>query len=296
MILELASPVFETLFGLPQGGSDTLDPNSETKDGLQIIPAIQDGTTLANLLRFFYPRPPKLDTIEKIGKVLHAANYYQMDEIVIHLRDILRSQNLLEKHPMRIYAIAWRWGWGDVAKEAALRTLQTELKFDTLPPPDSPEMDEVTASVLLRLFEYHRRCASAMGSLNLEETIPISWNPTSWTRVISGSRPSMPNQCSCANHPSLKVKTASWLYIAKQWWANYVDEICQALEAVPCVHTISKVYSSTKLPNCPPCSEDFQKKIPSFNQLVAERVKFTISTIEVPVPEDISRTSDTDMI
>ncbi|KAG6330410.1 hypothetical protein ID866_8679, partial [Astraeus odoratus] len=54
LFLSLASPFFETLFDLPQPSEET-SADTETIDGLPVIPMSEDSKTLDALLRFCYP-------------------------------------------------------------------------------------------------------------------------------------------------------------------------------------------------------------------------------------------------
>ena len=257
--------MFETLFSLPQGerfsgnGGGSLN-TEDFKDNLQVVQTVHDGAMFEDLLRFYYPPPPKLGALNNVINLLHAANYYQIDEIVSHLRGLVLSPCFLEKHPMRVYAIAWRCGWKDVVKKAALQMLQKELTIRTLPVSGCPEMDEVPAGALLRLFEYHRACGEAARSA-------VDWSVVKWK---SKSRNATGSICECPEYSAKIFKSSVVPPITKKWWYDYLDEVRTQLRKTPCRDTIlSRTYPSLVLAEkCESCSSNYVETGVYCNMLV----------------------------
>jgi len=115
VILSLASPVFEDMFGLPQPP----DQNLSGEDQLPIVEVSDPPEVLDKLLRLIYPgvEPPKIADIPTLTALLSAADKYNITSIYPALRDTLKT--LLRNYPFRAYVVACRFGFLEEAKEAA---------------------------------------------------------------------------------------------------------------------------------------------------------------------------------
>ncbi|KAG6370514.1 hypothetical protein JVT61DRAFT_11295 [Boletus reticuloceps] len=124
LFLSLASPFFETLFDIPQPAEASED--QEVKDGLAVVPVIEDSKTVDALLRFCYPctlaDDPTLDVLQDALDVLEAARKYSLDSIEKKARQAISSPKILEVEPLRCFAIAHR---GRLREETLLAAKQT---------------------------------------------------------------------------------------------------------------------------------------------------------------------------
>jgi hypothetical protein len=120
------SLVFEKM--LPLNGKKAKKSNDES-DGLPIIPLEEDNITLYYLLLLIYPysKEPRY-TIEVLLNVGKAAKKYAMEEVEEKLMKAAHSMDALTKEPFRVFAVAYRFGWVEVMKEAARNTLKIPVR------------------------------------------------------------------------------------------------------------------------------------------------------------------------
>ncbi|EIW58214.1 uncharacterized protein TRAVEDRAFT_124691, partial [Trametes versicolor FP-101664 SS1] len=112
-ILIEASPVFDSMFLLPQPQADAESPHAP------IVDLAEDSGTIETLLRICYPirNPPLGQPLDAIETMLRAAMKYEMESPVSVLTDHLLT--LAERMPLAVWAVACRLHLEDVAKLAA---------------------------------------------------------------------------------------------------------------------------------------------------------------------------------
>lgn len=153
IFLALASPVFRTMFTLPQG--EALE--TETKDGRPVVPLDEDEETVDALLRLAYPhatRGPLFSNLEGIAKILRAAIKYDMQGVEKLVREELVAPRFTDSEPVRVFALACRLGLEPEARIAAKKTLRLPI----LGREYIQELEHITAGTLHRLFEYQLEC------------------------------------------------------------------------------------------------------------------------------------------
>lgn len=124
-ILSIASPFFKDMFSLPQ--PSTHPPNTSTgdvyRDGILVIPLIEDSEILDFILRSCYPvRSPRITGLHHIRAVLVASRKYQIEALEGVGEEEL--QKILYTDPVGVYAIAVRFGLLEVASKAARASLR----------------------------------------------------------------------------------------------------------------------------------------------------------------------------
>jgi len=142
-VLKMASGWFRAMFTLPQKppGPDPLDP----------IYVGEDASVLEGLLRMICGLPiPKLDTYEAIEPILDAAEKYDMPGPLSVIRALVMTPALLGD-PLRLYAIACRYGWHEEARAAS----QCTLVLDLHAPQHRPMLQKLRTDALLNLLELH---------------------------------------------------------------------------------------------------------------------------------------------
>jgi len=142
-ILSMTSPVFETMFSLPQPG---------VQKSLPFCDLSEDANTIEALLKFIYPvEDPNLRSLEELAPVLDAAMKYEIAVALYRLRKILVQPDLVEKDPLQAYAIATRWGFEEEMKITSGYT----LGLDIINSPTADTLDGVSTSNYRRLLIFH---------------------------------------------------------------------------------------------------------------------------------------------
>ena len=170
IILKVTSGWFRTLFTLPQSPTPTLESSSSTAGTSsdkpptsssqrykekEVIPMNESSEILEVLLSMVCGKEipvQRLHTIDFIEDLLQVVEKYDMPGAASIVRLAL-SLTLIRTHPIRVYAIACRWGWADVAKAASSHTLHMDL----LGPEVMQELAHVGSAHLARLMALHRR-------------------------------------------------------------------------------------------------------------------------------------------
>ena len=120
LILSLASPIFQSMFSLPQP-TEPHPPQIPTID----IPESSD--ILEPFIQYLYPRsPPKISDLPMWETLYTVADKYNAEAVMEAFRDMLISR-FLETSPMRVYALASHWGFEEEAKIASRRTLKMDI-------------------------------------------------------------------------------------------------------------------------------------------------------------------------
>ncbi|KIO10672.1 hypothetical protein M404DRAFT_871243 [Pisolithus tinctorius Marx 270] len=153
LFLSLSSPFFETLFDLPQPSEAEHPADTETKDGLPVLPVSEDSRTLDALLRFCYPctltENPPLNHFRDVVKVLEAAQKYALDKVENTIRKALFNPTILELNSLRCFAIARQAHLREETVLAARYSLRISLV-----PNWFEEIEMITATDLLAPLAY----------------------------------------------------------------------------------------------------------------------------------------------
>ncbi|KAG6381731.1 hypothetical protein JVT61DRAFT_335 [Boletus reticuloceps] len=286
LFLSLASPFFETLFDIPQPAEESRD--QEVEDGLVVIPVMEDSKTLDALLRFCYPctlaEDPNIEVLKDAMDILEAARKYSLDAIEKKARQAIANPKILEAEPLRCFAIAHR---GRLQEETLLAARYTLTQ--PLIPSWFQEIELLTATDLLSLLTYHKKCGDAVFALKLD----LSWvtshygssEACSW---LSGyyydSR--SPNSRSCGCQKSSTPRCALFNPSATlQWWEDFMEETFTALRDKPCKETVKatadKTVQTVKARNCQVCSPKITEGMRDFVDLFSRKIDETVSQIEL---------------
>ncbi|KAG2125327.1 hypothetical protein DEU56DRAFT_575340 [Suillus clintonianus] len=289
LFLTLASPFFETMFELPQPADGTGD---DTKDGLPVIPVPEDSKTLDTFLRFCYPstlaEDPLLDSLADILAILGAAKKYSLDLIEKKVCQALVNHKVLEAEPLRCFAIAYNARLKHETITAARYTLRQPLI-----PAWFEEIELITASDLLALLTYHKKCAIAVaplranldwvtnhyGSLNsCKWLVPEMQNPN---RSYYGTPD--PTTCSCGR--STQAEFMLWNNTSVSWWATYMKETFELLRDTPCRDIVKseaeKTIQKVRGAGCTLCSARVKENMEEFSELLALNVEKATASIEL---------------
>ena len=191
VILSLASPVFQGMLGLPQPP----EPPSQ----IPTIDVPESSDILAPFLQHLYPRsPPKVQDIAMWATLYTTAEKYSAETVMETLRDVLIPR-FLETSPVRVYALASRWGFEEEAKIASRRTLTIDILKD-FPQDDAELMGGVACQKLYHLHITRREAAQAFV---IDHPPPSSSGPSCLC--------SPPNYSNVISDLRKRVATRPWL-------------------------------------------------------------------------------------
>ena len=164
VILSLSSPVFLGMFGLPQ---PTESPQIPTID----VPESSD--ILEPFIQYLYPRsPPKVPDMAMWGSLYAIADKYNAEVVMEALRGMLIPRFFAES-PVRVYALASRWGLEEEARTASAGTLTINILED-FPREDAELMGGAACH---QLFLLHLRRREAARALIEDHPLPFSDDP-----------------------------------------------------------------------------------------------------------------------
>ncbi|KDQ61496.1 hypothetical protein JAAARDRAFT_512035 [Jaapia argillacea MUCL 33604] len=227
-ILALASPVFDTMFGLPQSKGEAVDETSgESKDGVPVVPFAERSPVITNMLAFCYPtRNPTLKSLEEVLDLWEVARKYDMEALIEWLGLQLVEKRFHEKEPVRAYALGCRYHADSLIKAAAQWSLQfpiTDLykNFD--------ELEDISAGTLVRLLKFHNRCSDVASSLAAGREFP-------W---MTSTRYNFLNCSGCQRGDGwVPVDRSTEAFGARNWWMEFMKNAQEALKARPCKASI----------------------------------------------------------
>lgn len=157
LVLSLASPVFKSMFTLPQAPSHSqtaMVTDDDHRDGLPVVRLSEDGRTLEDMLRACYPgTSPRVDSLEDIARILVVTEKYEMEAFRMMAREMVSKG--FEDHPVSRYIIACRFEFKDIITKTAIACLTQRHK--TILQYTSPLWPLITAEQYRRLtlFHYH---------------------------------------------------------------------------------------------------------------------------------------------
>ncbi|KAG2051069.1 hypothetical protein BDR06DRAFT_612615 [Suillus hirtellus] len=291
LFLALASPLFETMFELPQPAA--VGTSDDTKDGLPVIPMQENSKILDTFLRFCYPstlaEDPSLDNLIDIKAIIGVAKKYSLDLIERRVCQALANPKVLEAEPLRCFAIARNARLTDETIIAAKYTLRQPLI-----PTWFPEIEMITASDLLALLTYHNKCSVAAASLlaNLDWMTKYYSNPSScnWlldTRRAEWGKTLVPI-CRCAR--SDKAKFQLWELAPFSWWTTYMEETFELLRDTPSGDIVrsevEKTIQKVRNVGCTACSAHVKEKMEEFSNLLALNVDKATASIKLEIDRD----------
>ncbi|KAJ7036859.1 hypothetical protein C8F04DRAFT_1094612 [Mycena alexandri] len=239
IVLSLASPVFEHMFGSSQ-------PPSES-DTLPVVPMAESAIILDRSLRFFYPgAEPVVDSVGQLCDILELLiGKYDTQSLVSLGKRFLRDY--IDAEPLACFAVAIRLGWQDIARTAARKCLSLPLLTPTHKLPNVWKNAPGTA--YYHLLQYHYRCGEAARA---------SWKDLSWTQACRCTRYL---EASC-HLPGTKG------YGTMVWFIQYLQASAEMAAINPSPDIIDDCSLISKalqgIQNCPDCKGRMSKVLPEF--------------------------------
>ncbi|KAI6013539.1 hypothetical protein EDC04DRAFT_691404 [Pisolithus marmoratus] len=255
--------------------------DTETRDGLPVLPISEDSRTLDALLRFCYPcsltEIPPLNHFKDVIKVLEAAQKYSLDAVENTIRKALFNPAILEANPLRCFAIARQAHMREETILSAKYSLRTSLIPDWF-----EEIGMITSTDLLALCAYHQKCGKAVQILKLNY---------SWIEGHYQSRAAVPwifgetagRNCGCPRSNTIRLFSQGHLV----WWEEFMETTFQTLKEKPCAQTVyesaEKTIEEVRRRNCQSCSPNIATVMKQFADMFAKKVEELVAEVELHV-------------
>ncbi|KAJ7142775.1 hypothetical protein C8R44DRAFT_658320 [Mycena epipterygia] len=207
-ILSLVSPVFQTMFTLPQSESSPIVP---------VITLQENSTILDRSLRFFYPgAQPTVATLEELRDVIEVLiSKYDMQSIVPIAKQHFKKY--ISTHPVASYAVALTYEWKDVAAKESLK-----LPLRVPDKEASEELNHIPAAAYHNLLHYHYLCGGvAKGVTEILRWVPAP-NDFIWFSCTS-----------CAGHSLNWYLLDGLAYPARSWFIDYLKAVGELVMESP---------------------------------------------------------------
>lgn len=279
LLLSLGSPFFTHLFTLPQPQGVTHD---RAEDELPVIQMAEDQNTLHLLLCFCYPmsiqeRAPCMASLQDLQSLMKAAAKFEMEGVQKHARKELMDPRFVETQPLRVFAIACRYGWGAEAKKAARYTLRHPVEQ-----PFVMELEAISAALYHRLQEYHGQCGKAAATHVLLQPF-IAEADDMWSWVVC-------QRCPRAEDPTGGARwwqKKGYYPIVRKWWVEWLQDVATEMKVRPWGETATKFdlmqEAVAKASTCPTCSKTVQEELDIFSRMLAASVEREISSVLIVI-------------
>lgn len=267
-LLAFASPFFDSMFDLPRPQVRSAD--EEMHHGLEVIPVTENGRVLDMLLRFCYPAAiddPRLGNAVDVEAVLEAAVKYGMEEVEQRVRRTLLEPSILEKEPLHIFSIAYRFRYEPEATAAA-----TYLLRQPAPPANSTTLKYINQGDLQNLADHRAQCARAALALG---------NNLAWLQQKEsyGFFKWWTNCCMCTQRADTRFLMHG--AYAREWWAEYMEETLAILQETPCANAVHQNVRKAleRAGGCTFCRRKSQPYMSDFVQRFAEAVDEAVAAV-----------------
>ncbi|KAF9240595.1 hypothetical protein BU15DRAFT_61275 [Melanogaster broomeanus] len=267
-LLAFASPFFDSMFDLPRPRMHSAD--QEMLGGLEVIPVTECSRVLEMLLRFCYPATvddPVMETTADIEGVLEAAVKYGMEEVEQRVRGMLLDAKFLEKEPLRVFTVAYRFRYESEAKAAAICLLSQPTPHDI-----TWAQRYISHDDLEKLAIHRSKSAQAVQELGHN----LAWLQKKhsyafykwWT-----------NCCMCAQRADVRYLMHG--AYAREWWAEYMDETLATLQETPCSSAAFKGVPKAlqRVGDCMSCRRRSHAYLTDFARSFAEAIDEVVAGV-----------------
>jgi BTB/POZ domain len=266
VILSKASPVFNSMFSLPQPANAVRIP----PDSRPIIDLAESSKVLATLLSSIYPHSLPLKepfSLNDFITVLDIARKYDMATATSRLMDWTGSK-VLRDSPVEAFCAAYSRELGEAAQIAARASLKHRLNLDEI----GEKLHYMNAPALHTLWKYHRACSAAA-------TKCISASKLSWITPAQATW-SGPTNCDCTKH-RYELGPARTAWPANSSWKDYIDRALVALKEHPCSEVVTNQEVLRPSYNAWMCNECRQRicGLSEFSRMLGEEVERIVSNV-----------------
>lgn len=250
LVLSFASPVFKSMFTLPQSPSSTrtiVADDDDQKHGLPVVRLSEDARTLQDILRACYPgTSPHITCIEDIARVLAASEKYEMEAFRVTAREMLINRH--KAHPVSAYIIALRFEFEGIITDAAVASLERE--HTAILGYSSTLLELITAEQFRRLLSFHHRACEAASEVALSQD---------WLKTLPPQMMSTTYSCPQCREKRTVADTADGkrptLFFAPPYLWEYLNQAARKSRNLPSAKASSFVMSTTMVEpgNCDSC-------------------------------------------
>lgn len=272
ILLSLGSDVFDTMFTLPQAPREPQEGTSQ--DGPPVIPLAEESDIVYQLLRWLDPRCRPSWELKDMQLVLNAADKYSMQGVMQHIEQVLmRCPQYTNADPVLIYAIAIRYGFHELARQAAKESLRLTLEERT----SLPELAFIPAQALQHLYNYYFTCANA--AYEVATDFEFGWLGDIQSNFVWGPDHPKDHSTSC---PNIRQENQLW----QKWWADYMELAAQELYKRPRGLTVQAIprFATVALrvaAKCATCRSKAYSNMLTFGSAFAAEVEKQISAVRL---------------
>ena len=280
LLLSLSSSFFSEILTLPQPASDAYEAPSLYTDEFvdasdaPVIQMAEDAQTLRLLLGLCLPisvaPPPRFASLHEMHKVIEAACKFEMEGVLSYLRSEIVLPRFIEAQPLRVFAIAYRYGWDAAARQAARYTLRHPIDVGLA---FVPELEFISGATLCRLQEYHRICGEVASSRALIQPALAEYTD-SWTWISC-------MKCPAAWTPSNCVPT-------RKWWVEWIKDVADELRVKPWGESVRKwdalERALTTAALCSNCGHKAREDLEAFSLMLSAGVDKEIAGVKLLCP------------
>jgi hypothetical protein len=265
-IISKASPVFNSMFSLPQPANAVRIP----PDSRPIIDLAESSKVLATLLSSIYPHSLPLKepfSLNDFITVLDIARKYDMATATSRLMDWTGSK-VLQDTPVDAFCAAYSRELGEAAQIAAKASLKHRLNLDNI----GDKLHYMNAPALHTLWKYHRACSAAA-------TKCISTNKLKWITPAQATWSGHTN-CTCAKH-RYELGPNRIVWCPNSSWQDYIDRALVALKEHPCSEAVTNhgiLRPSFRDRMCDECRQCICN-LSEFSRLLGEEVERIVSNV-----------------
>ena len=167
-LITFISPVTPVTPALPSAAENITAPKGE--EPLPVVDLPESKEILYSLLTFIFPVTPTLPpTAEKIMELLAAAQKYEINSVVRHIRGAVGLQDppfLRLENAFHVYLLAQQYGLHREAVQAARVTLRLPMTIEGLG--EKLDFPGMTGAYLYELWKYHEQVRNELKSALLE--------------------------------------------------------------------------------------------------------------------------------
>ncbi|KAF9444866.1 hypothetical protein P691DRAFT_303776 [Macrolepiota fuliginosa MF-IS2] len=275
LFLSLASPFFAMIFTLPQPNSPIYA--EEYEDGVPVVQMSEDKRTLHLLLKFCYPIAlldiPRLSSLQELQSIAQAAFKFEMDGVKNFAKKTLVEPRFVESQPLRVFAIACRFGWVPEAKIAARYTLRQPMMSSSY----FEELTHITAAAYHRLQQYHRVCGEVAAS-RVKMQPALAEFDDEWVWVT----------CQKCPGTGVRARRDTGYPESRRWFVQWVQDVAVELQQRPWGVSAKKFDLRERAVSnaqrcCSTCGPRAAGDLETFSEILAVEIEKELASIEIDI-------------